>query len=61
VEVSDQLHAPAVLPLHPLERRLGAQSERGGEEKEIPAPAGNQTPVVPSLTFGLVSLMIPKD
>jgi len=34
---------------YPLDRRLGgsqSRSGRGGEEKEILAPAGNRTPVV---------------
>jgi hypothetical protein len=35
-------------PRHPLDRLGGSQrrSWRGGEEKKIPYPAGNRTPVV---------------
>jgi hypothetical protein len=53
MEVSDQLHEPAALPLvnEPtvsISRLDGPQrrSERSGKEKNIPAPGGNRTPVV---------------
>jgi hypothetical protein len=48
MEVSDQLHAPAVLPYYPLDRRLGgsqSRSGRGGEEKNSqPPPPGIKPP-----------------
>jgi hypothetical protein len=43
-----RLH-PRKEPRYPLDRRLGGPQSRyecGGGEKKIPAPAGNQTPVV---------------
>jgi hypothetical protein len=55
VEGTGQLHAPATLHpeknnlRYPLDRRLGGPQSRSGsgaEEKKIPAPPGNQTPVV---------------
>jgi hypothetical protein len=71
MEVSGQLHAPATLPpgnspWYPLDRRLcesQSRSERGGEEKKFPAPAGNRTPVHParSLALFLVILFVFAD
>jgi len=62
MEVSGQLHAPATLPpgnspWYPLDRRLcesQSRSERGGEEKKFPAPAGNRTPVHPARSLALI-------
>jgi hypothetical protein len=54
MEMSGQLHAPAVLPagkesLYPLNKRLGgpqSRSGRGGDDKKIPDLTGNRTLVV---------------
>jgi hypothetical protein len=51
MEVSGQLHAPAVLPsgeetLIPMDRRLGgpqSRSGRGGEEKNSQSPPENES------------------
>jgi len=49
MEVRGQLHTPATLLQYSLDRMLDgpqSQSGYGGEDKKIPAPAGNQTPVI---------------
>jgi len=49
--VNGQLYTPATLPPYLLDRRLGRPQNwfgHGSKEKKIPAPAGNQTPVIQS-------------
>jgi hypothetical protein len=54
MEAIGQLHAQATLPpekilRYPLDKRLGGSQSRygrGDEEKKIPAPFGNRTPII---------------
>jgi hypothetical protein len=65
MDMGDLLHAPAILPLYPFDRRLDrphSRSRRGGEEKKsLPRPYQESNPGFPGCSLAVYTELRRKN